>query len=117
MISVDAAGLSGGPGCRYRGRVDTAERGGPCGRGQGSGAPPGNGLDWVVCVEQVISGFVWKEPGWVVRMNLAGYLEAVLCCGLGCGQGSEFGEGCRGSGRQALSVQDLGRGAWPLGLP
>ena len=63
VIRVDTAGLSGGPGCRCWGRVDTAGRGGPCGRGQGFGAPSGNGLVWVVCVEQVISGFVWKELG------------------------------------------------------
>lgn len=38
-----------------------AERGGQCGRRQGSQALTVNGVDRIVCVEQVIKWSVWKS--------------------------------------------------------
>lgn len=100
------------------GRVDMAERGGPCARQEAFGALSGNDLDWDICVDRIIRGSVWKRLGWVVRMNPTRYLEGVLCCGwaagpLGRGLGVEFKEECRRRGLQTPSVSDLGKGAWP----
>lgn len=64
------------------GRVDMAERGGPCARQEAFGALSGNDLDWDICVERVIRGSVWKRLGWVESYKVLGRSPVLW---LGCG--------------------------------